>query len=87
MKFYFHSILIGQINEKPIKLTNENSLKSSFTEFSVVIFHWVFTKLSYENAMKIKFHCTEPPNENFTFFLEFSWTKSPVVSTVYMCVM
>ena len=38
-------------------------MKSSFTEFSVVIFHWVFTKNSYENA---KISLGEL-NENFTF--------------------
>ena len=38
------------------KITTENTLKLLFMEFSLVIFHWVFIKISYENAMKIKFH-------------------------------
>ena len=39
MKFYFHSIFIGKCNEK---ITNENSMKSSFTVFSgnfSLVFH------------------------------------------------
>ena len=39
MKFYFHSIFIGKFNENPMKnYLYENSMKSSFTEFLLVIF-------------------------------------------------
>ena len=36
MNFYFHNIFIGQINEYPMKVANENSMKNNFMEYSLV---------------------------------------------------
>ena len=56
MNFYFHSIFIGQINEYPIKITNENSMKNNFMEYSLVRFQWIFIGLVCENVMKTLDH-------------------------------
>ena len=53
MDFYFHSIFIEQINEYPMKITNENSMKNNFMEYSLVKFQWIFI---CKNVMKILGH-------------------------------
>ena len=56
MNFYFHSIFIEQINEYLMEVTNENSMKTNFMEYSLLKFQWIFIGLVCENVMKTLGH-------------------------------